>query len=85
MKLAFTAQGWDDYVHWQTADRKVLKRLNRLIDDVVRDPYEGIGKPEPLKHALAGAWSRRITDEHRLVYLPQQNEVIVLQARYHYE
>jgi toxin YoeB len=85
VKLAFTAQGWDDYVHWQTADRKVLKRLNRLIDDVVRDPYEGIGKPEPLKHALAGAWSRRITDEHRLVYLPQQNEVIVLQARYHYE
>ncbi|MDQ0788881.1 Txe/YoeB family addiction module toxin [Streptomyces sp. B3I8] len=84
MKLAFTAQGWDDYVHWQTADRKVLKRLNRLIDDVVRDPYEGIGKPEPLKHALTGAWSRRITDEHRLVYLPLENEVIVLQARYHY-
>jgi toxin YoeB len=84
VKLAFTAQGWDDYVHWQTADRKVLKRLNRLIDDVVRDPYEGIGKPEPLKHALTGAWSRRITDEHRLVYLPLENEVIVLQARYHY-
>ncbi|WP_328768977.1 Txe/YoeB family addiction module toxin [Streptomyces sp. NBC_00286] len=85
MKLAFTPQGWEDYVHWQTADRKVLKRVNRLIDDTLRDPYDGIGKPEPLKHALAGAWSRRITDEHRLIYLPRDGEVIVLQARYHYE
>ncbi len=85
MKLAFTRHGWEDYVHWQAADRKILKRINRLIDDALRDPYEGIGKPEPLKHALAGAWSRRITDEHRLVYLPRDNEVIVLQARYHYE
>ncbi|GGY90926.1 Txe/YoeB family addiction module toxin [Streptomyces poonensis] len=85
MKLAFTPQGWEDYVHWQTADRKILKRINRLIEDTLRDPYEGIGKPEPLKHALAGAWSRRITDEHRLVYVPRDNEVIVLQARYHYE
>ncbi|AVH56775.1 MULTISPECIES: Txe/YoeB family addiction module toxin [Streptomyces] len=85
MKLAFTPQGWEDYVHWQTADRKILKRINRLIDDTLRDPYEGIGKPEPLKHALAGAWSRRITDEHRLVYLPRDAEVIVLQARYQYE
>lgn len=85
MKLAFTRQGWADYVHWQTADRKLLKRVNRLIDDTLRDPYEGIGKPEPLKHALAGAWSRRITDEHRLVYLPRDSEVIVLQLRYHYE
>lgn len=59
--------------------------VNRLIDDTLRDPYEGIGKPEPLKHALAGAWSRRITDEHRLVYLPRDGEVVVLQARYHYE
>ncbi|WP_112467631.1 Txe/YoeB family addiction module toxin [Streptomyces triticisoli] len=85
MKLAFTPDGWEDYVHWQTADRKILKRVNRLIDEVLRDPYEGIGKPEPLKHALAGAWSRRITDEHRLVYLPGEHEVIILQARYHYE
>lgn len=84
MKLVFTPQGWDDYVHWQTVDRQILKRVNRLIDDTLRDPYAGIGKPEPLKHALAGAWSRRITDEHRLVYLPRDDEVIVLQARYHY-
>ncbi|MEU0571080.1 Txe/YoeB family addiction module toxin [Nonomuraea sp. NPDC005983] len=85
MKVAFTSQGWDDYIHWQTADRQLLQRINRLIEDVVRDPYEGIGKPEPLKYALAGAWSRRITDEHRLVYLAADDEIIILQARYHYE
>lgn len=85
MKLAFTTQGWADYVHWQTADRQILKRANRLIEDALRDPYDGIGKPEPLKHALAGAWSRRITDEHRLVYLPSEAEIIILQARFHYE
>ncbi|MFI6901028.1 Txe/YoeB family addiction module toxin [Nonomuraea sp. NPDC050394] len=85
MKVAFTSQGWDDYVHWQTADRQILKRINRLIEDTVREPYEGIGKPEPLKYALAGAWSRRITDEHRLVYLVENDEIIILQARYHYE
>ncbi|MEV4393523.1 Txe/YoeB family addiction module toxin [Nonomuraea sp. NPDC049607] len=85
MKVAFTSQGWEDYVHWQTADRQTLKRVNRLIEDVLRDPYEGIGKPEPLKYALAGAWSRRITDEHRLVYLVAHDEIVVLQARYHYE
>ncbi|MER6582966.1 Txe/YoeB family addiction module toxin [Nonomuraea sp. NPDC001023] len=85
MKVAFTSQGWEDYVHWQTADRQVLKRINRLVEDVLRDPYEGIGKPEPLKYALAGAWSRRITDEHRLVYLVAHDEIVVLQARYHYE
>ncbi|WP_033323625.1 Txe/YoeB family addiction module toxin [Streptomyces yerevanensis] len=84
MKLAFTPQGWEDYVHWQTADRKTLKRVNRLIDDTLRDPYDGIGKPEALKHALAGVWSRRITDEHRLVYVPWDDEVIVVQARYRY-
>jgi toxin YoeB len=85
VKLAFTPTGWDDYVHWQTADRQILKRINRLIEDALRDAYAGIGKPEPLKHALAGAWSRRITEEHRLVYLPTEGELIILQARYHYE
>ncbi|SEG56420.1 toxin YoeB [Nonomuraea solani] len=85
MKVAFTSQGWEDYVHWQTADRQILKRVNRLIEETLRDPYEGIGKPEPLKYALAGAWSRRITDEHRLVYLAVNDEIIILQARYHYE
>jgi toxin YoeB len=85
VKLAFTSDGWADYVHWQAADRQILERVNRLIEDALRDPYAGIGKPEPLKHALAGAWSRRITEEHRLIYLPGEAEVIILQARYHYE
>lgn len=84
MRLVFTATGWEDYVHWQSADRAMVKRINRLIDDVLRDPFSGIGKPEPLKHAFAGAWSRRITDEHRLVYLIDSEDVVVFQARYHY-
>jgi len=84
VKLASTSTGWQDYVHWQTADRQILKRINRLIEDTLRDPYAGIGKPEPLKHALAGAWSRRITEEHRLVYLPTEDELVILHARYHY-
>ncbi|MGW7479593.1 Txe/YoeB family addiction module toxin [Nonomuraea muscovyensis] len=85
MKIAFTSQGWEDYVHWQTADRQLLQRIDRLIEDTLRDPYAGIGKPEPLKYALAGAWSRRITDEHRLVYLVANDEIVILQARYRYE
>lgn len=85
MNVAFTGQGREDYVHRQTADRQILKHINRLIEDTLRDPYEGIGKPESLKYALAGAWSRRITDEHRLVYLAANDEIIILQARYHYE
>lgn len=67
------------------ADRQILERINRLIEDTVREPYEGIGKPEPLKYALAGAWSRRFTDEHRLVYLIENDEIVILQARYRYE
>ncbi|GAA4398999.1 Txe/YoeB family addiction module toxin [Tsukamurella soli] len=85
MRLVFTSQGWDDYVSWQTADRSILKRINRLIDDALRDPVSGIGKPEPLKYGIAGAWSRRITEEHRLVYQVLSNDLVILQARYHYE
>ncbi len=84
MRLVFTPHGWEDYVHWQTADRAILKRINRLIEDISRDPFAGIGKPEPLKHALAGAWSRRIDEEHRLVYLVDADDIVILQARYHY-
>ncbi|WP_026404912.1 Txe/YoeB family addiction module toxin [Actinomadura rifamycini] len=84
MKPSFTPEGWEDCTSWLSSDRQVLERINRLIDDALRDPYEGIGKPEPLKHALQGAWSRRITEEHRLVYLPRDDELIILQARYHY-
>ncbi|MGH3654655.1 Txe/YoeB family addiction module toxin [Glutamicibacter sp.] len=83
--LTWTAVGWEDYLYWQTQDRKTLRRINTLIEDVLRgDPFEGIGKPEPLKHALAGAWSRRIDEANRLVYIADDRAVTILQARYHY-
>lgn len=85
MRLVFTATGRADYVHWQTADRATLKRINRLLDDVLRDPFTGVGKPERLKHAFAGSWSRRISDEHRLVYVVNGEDVVVYQARFHYD
>lgn len=84
MRLVWDRSAWEDYVHWQTADRRVLKRINALIDACLRDPFEGIGKPEQLKYGAQGAWSRRITEEHRLVYLVERDDLIVLQARYHY-
>lgn len=82
--LAFDPNGWEDCVYWQTQDRKTLKRINQLIADVLRDPFAGIGKPEPLKHILAGAWSRRIDDVNRLVYYVTDDHVVILQAREHY-
>lgn len=84
MRLVFTPHGWEDYTFWVETDRAMLKRLNRLIEAAVRDPTSGIGKPEPLRHLLSGAWSRRITDEHRLVYLIDGDDLVILQARYHY-
>jgi len=84
VRLVFTPHGWEDYQHWVQTDRATLKRINRLIDDVRRDPFTGIGKPEQLRHLLAGTWSRRITEEHRLVYLVDGDDVVILQARYHY-
>ncbi len=84
MRLVFTSHGWDDYLYWQRTDRNLLKRINRLLDEILRDPFTGIGKPEQLRHALAGSWSRRISDEHRLVYLVDGDDVVILQARYHY-
>jgi toxin YoeB len=84
VRLVFTPHGWDDYQHWVQTDRATLKRINRLIDDALRDPFSGIGKPEQLRHVLAGAWSRRITEEHRLVYLVDDGDLVVLQARFHY-
>ena len=84
MRLVFTPHGWDDYIYWQQTDRATLKRINRLIDDTLRNPFEGIGKPEQLRHALAGLWSRRIDEEHRLVYLVDDEDLIVVQVRYHY-
>ena len=78
------ATSWEDYTFWLKSDRKMLARINKLIEDVLRDPFTGIGKPEPLKYHLPGAWSRRIDDEHRLVYVVTEAEIIILAARYHY-
>jgi toxin YoeB len=84
MKLAFTERGWDDYLHWQEHDSKLLRRINDLIKDCARSPFSGIGKPEPLRGGLAGWWLRRIDDEHRLVYQVRDDTLIVAQCRYHY-
>ena len=85
MKLVFSSEAWEDYQHWLATDRQVLKRINLLIKDTLRSPTEGIGKPEALRHALAGYWSRRITDEHRFVYRVAGDELRIAQLRYHYE
>jgi toxin YoeB len=84
LRLVFTPHGWEDYTSWVETDRAMLKRVIRLIEAAVRDPTSGIGKPEPLRHLLSGAWSRRITDEHRLVYLIDGDDLVILQARYYY-
>lgn len=83
-KLAWTDEAWADYVYWQTQDRKTLKRINRLLEDVKRDPFEGIGKPEPLRENLTGFWSRRIDQTNRLVYAVDDEFVTVISCRYHY-
>ncbi len=84
MKLIFSSTAWSDYLYWQTTDKKMLKRVNALIKDIFRTPYEGIGKPEPLKHGMAGYWSRRINDEHRFVYKALEDSIMIAQLRYHY-
>ena len=84
MKILFSSQAWDDYLYWQQTERKTLKRINDLIREIMRSPFSGMGKPEPLRHALAGYWSRRIDDEHRLVYKVAGDAVVIVQARYHY-
>ncbi len=84
LSLAFDADGWDDYVYWQSTDKATLKRVNALIKEVLRTPFEGTGKPESLKHDLVGCWSRRITQEHRMVYRVAGNTLQILKLRYHY-
>jgi len=84
VKLVFAEKAWEDYLYWQKTDKKILKRVNALIKDISREPFEGIGKPEPLKHALSGYWSRRINDEHRIVYKVQDDSLLIAQLRYHY-
>ncbi len=84
MKLIFSEHAWEDYLYWQRTDRKILQRINTLIKDTQRTPFEGIGKPEALKHGLSGYWSRRITDEHRFVYKIEADSLFLAQLRYHY-
>ena len=84
MKLVFAEGAWEDYLYWQKTDKNLLKRINALIKDVQREPFDGIGKPEPLKHALSGYWSRRINDEHRIVYKIESDSILIAQLRYHY-
>jgi toxin YoeB len=84
MELVWQKHAWEDYVYWQTTDPAVLKKINELIRDCLRNPFHGIGKPEALKGNLSGCWSRRITAEHRLVYMVREERLHVLQCRYHY-
>ncbi|HEY88650.1 MAG TPA: Txe/YoeB family addiction module toxin [Thermoflexia bacterium] len=84
MRLIFSDHAWDDYLFWQKTDKKTLRRINTLIKETKRNPFEGIGKPEPLKHALSGYWSRRITGEHRFVYKASKDAIYIVQLRYHY-
>jgi toxin YoeB len=83
VKISFTRDGWEDYTSWAN-ERTILKKINRMIEEAVRDPAAGIGKPERLSHNLSGCWSRRITDEHRLVYQLRDDELVIVQVRYHY-
>jgi toxin YoeB len=84
MKIVFADRGWEDFTYWVENDRKMAARIVRLIKDIEREPFEGLGKPEPLRHDLTGFWSRRITDEHRLVYAVDKERILIAQARYHY-
>ena len=84
MKLVFAELAWEDYLYWQKQDRKMVDRINKLIEATARDPFTGIGKPEPLKHAFAGFWSRRINDEHRMVYRVTRDQLEIAQLRFHY-
>ena len=84
MRIIFSTGAWEDYLHWQSTDRKVLSRINDLIKETIRTPFKGTGKPEPLRHVLAGFWSRRITEEHRMVYRIEGKALFIAQLRYHY-
>ena len=85
MKITFSKNSWEDYVSWQKEDKKILKRINQLIKDIQRTPFQGIGNPEPLKYDLSGFWSRRIGREHRLVYRVFDEEILIYSCKYHYD
>lgn len=84
MKLIFAEEAWEDYLCWQKQDRRMVERINKLIRETQRESFSGIGKPEALKHALSGFWSRRITDEHRMVYRVEGDDLLIAQLRFHY-
>ncbi|QQD25065.1 Txe/YoeB family addiction module toxin [Venatoribacter cucullus] len=84
MKLIFSEHAWEDYLYWQKTDKRTLNRINSLIKETLRNPFEGIGKPEPLKHNLTGYWSRRINEEDRMVYKVTDDALLIAQLRYHY-
>jgi toxin YoeB len=84
VNVVFSRESWEEYLYWQETDPKTSKRINLLIKEIMRDPYRGVGKPEPLKHALQGYWSRRITSEHRIVYKKVGEQIWIAQLRYHY-
>ena len=83
-RLSFTPDAWDDYLYWQSQDKKTLKRINQLVRDIIREPFSGIGKPEALRENLTGYWSRRIDDTHRLVYAVEERAIVIVACRYHY-
>jgi toxin YoeB len=85
MKYTFVDESWEDYLYWQKIDKKMVKRINLLIKDIARQPYDGIGKPEPLKHNYRGFWSRRIDEEHRLIYQVREDEIRIIKCRFHYD
>jgi toxin YoeB len=85
MKFIFVEESWEDYLYWQKNDKNKLKRINELLKDISRNPYHGIGKPEPLKYKYSGFWSRRINDEHRLIYQVKGDEILIAKCRYHYD
>jgi toxin YoeB len=84
MRFIFVEDSWEDYLYWQKTDKKLLSKINDLLKDISRTPFSGIGKPEPLKHKYKGYWSRRINDEHRLIYKIQDDEIIIAKCRFHY-
>ena len=85
MKYVFVDESWEDYVYWQNIDKKKVKRINELLKDIARNPFDRIGKPEPLKHKYAGFWSRKIDEEHRLIYKYEEGEIHILKCRFHYD
>ncbi len=85
MKYSFVDESWEDYLHWQKTDKRILKKINNLIKDAARNPFNGLGKPEALKYKYKGCWSRRITEEHRLIYRVLDDELQIIKCRFHYE